>query len=303
MNKGTIGLYIILCFLPYAVFSCDHCACSIGVAYPGIVPQFNKHSIGLEYNVKKFTTHHSSILPVSNYTSDENFQSFTVHSKINFGKKLQVFGFLPYAINEQKERGVTNRINGLGDLSLFSLFSAFASNDSFCNAWKYNFQFGGGVKLPTGIYTTLGADQELNPNLQAGTGSVDFMLSQNSYLRSKSFGLNLYTVYKINSSNSEHFRFGNRLVSALQTFYLKDLRKFTLMPSLGATIDVANKNTHNGFVVSNSGSDMLSGLISCSVYYKNLIFSSQFMLPLFQNNKDDVVASKSDLKINISYNF
>ena len=172
----------LICFLFFsafatALFACDVCGCSMDGSYIGILPQFHKNFIGLNYSQLDFTTEHHILGQPSSTVSKEHFSTTELRGRINLSNRIQTFIFIPYATNSQSENGLQSTFSGIGDVRIIFNYNVLNTGDSLMNKWKHNLQAGAGVKLPTGSFNTLDRTQTVNPNLQAGTGSYDALMN------------------------------------------------------------------------------------------------------------------------------
>jgi hypothetical protein len=69
-------------------------------------------------------------------------------------------------------------------------------------------------------------------NLQAGTGSTDFIIN-GIYTIRKKLGFNAEAIGRINTFNNLQHKFGNRINIGLQAFYWFNVHGYSLLPHAG----------------------------------------------------------------------
>lgn len=292
---------LFLVFLSGICRSCDVCGCATGGINLGILPQFHKHFIGLNYNYRSFTSSHNGFSTAESSFSKEEFQSLEMRARINLKPRLHLFAFMPIQVNKQTEGIITTSIAGLGDFSTFVNYSIVLTADSLNKSIKHNLQAGGGIKLPIGRYTVLDAQSLLNPNIQAGTGSFDFLLNALYTFRFKKLGLNTTAFYKLNSSNSNQFRFGNRLNFASTLFYWVQNKSALFLPGAGIHFERAELDSHNTYKLSQSGGSALFASCSIDLYIKQFTCSLSGQFPVQQTSK--YIVTQPRFNVSAVYNF
>lgn len=268
----------ILFLLPASLFACDVCGCSAGTNNLGILPQFQRHFVGMRLNYRGFESHHHG----TTY-SQENFTTAELWGRFNPHRRWQIFAFVPYNIYQQNMNGDIRRNTGLGDVTLLSNFTLTNPDRYLDSDWKHNLMAGAGLKIPTGAWNRqLVNGTEQNPNLQPGTGSVDYMVNAIYTLRYKQWGLNTDVVYRLNSRNPSDFRFGNRFTAGSRAFYWLQSGKIGLLPSAGAGFEYGRHDLDEGLLVSESGGHCLMGVGGFDIYTPHFSAGVSYQQPLVQ---------------------
>jgi hypothetical protein len=176
-------------------------------------------------------------------------------------------------------------VHGLGDISLLANYVLLNTGDSLHRSWRQTLSLGGGMKLPTGRNNLAAADGgTLHPNIQPGTGSVDFLFSAAYTLRRGAWGASTDLLARWNTANNNHYQFGNRLSGSAKLFYWTNLRQITLLPNAGVFCDAARANRDDVDLLTGSegittlatlGLDAYSGHFSAGVSYQPPIWQSR----------------------------
>ena len=306
MKKHIFILFIINILTTYSLFACDICGCGVGSYYVGIMPQFQKHFVGIRYKNASFRSHllYSPVLQ-----TEENFQSTELWARIYPLPKMQVLAFVPYNFNAQRTNTNYLTANGLGDITLLANYNLFKTVDSLKTVWKHNVLVGGGVKLPTGKYEyNTRPDEVANPNFQLGTGSMDFLLSLTYTLRYQKAGINTDLNYKINTQNSDQYRFGNKVSGSLSGFYITDFgknlfKRLVLMPNAGVYWEHSQTDTRSAKNIQETGGYLVNANIGLETYYTTWAFGLSYQTPLSQNLAQGQIRSADRLVLHLTKMF
>lgn len=284
MRTLVIALAL-LAVLPEAT-ACDVCGCSIGGNYFGILPQFQRHFIGLRWSTEtSLTSLSTDAMRQGRYHSTEEFTSLDLVARFYPARRWQVLVLAPYRWNHQTEDGKSTRVQGIGDVSLLAHYVVFNTGDSLHYLWRQTLSIGGGLKLPTGQHHFTAVDGgTLNPNLQPGTGSTDFLLAAAYTLRRGPWGVATDLMARLNTSNDQHYRFGNRMSGSAKLFYWTNLRQLSCLPNAGVFLDVARTNrdgddflegSEGGTALATLGVDVFTGHFSAGVNFQPPLWQSR----------------------------
>lgn len=296
-------LYIVFAALTitYSAWACDMCGCSAGGSYFGILPMYQKHFVGLRWQNRAFETHHSITSPL---ISKEQFQTIDLWGRFYPTRRWQIFAFLPYNQFQKTEDGVTEQFKGFGDASVIAQYALVNTGDSVFHKFRHTLMLGGGVKIPTGKSNLKSNNGELaNPNLQLGTGSWDFIASMNYTLRYQKHGIFTDVTSRLNTTNTEGYRFGNRFSSTVKYFYWFDLAEGVIMPSVGVYGDYSQKDKEDGKRQNVNSGFAGFGSLGLDFYYKKLAISTLYQVPISQNLGEGLVKAENRLSVNLSFLF
>lgn len=225
--------------------ACTICGCSASNQYLGILPQFSKQFVGLQYQFRSFQSEHlaHSENGKSKF-SQEYYNTLQLWGRYNLSHRIQLFAFVPYVKNIKTEKADKMQIDGIGDISVLANYQLLTPNDS--STWKHSLQAGGGVKMPTGHFDkTTSLETEGLPNMQTGTNSLDYLMNVNYTLKRESIGLNLDASYTLTQPNDVGYKFGNRISAGLLAFYWFENPNFIVIPQLGVRYDHAEEDYEN----------------------------------------------------------
>ncbi|MCS6822458.1 MAG: hypothetical protein NZ551_11405 [Microscillaceae bacterium] len=300
MKKISL-LILVIIFAQIPSFSCDICGCGAGSYYLGFMPQLNRNLIGVRYRYMDFHTY--------GHRSWENTQEYfhitEVWARIYPHKKWQVMGFLPYSFNRQQTYTGNKYLQGINDVLFLANYQLINTLNDTISEKKHSLWLGGGVKLPTGKYQYNEMDTRVvaNPNFQLGTGSTDFLVNLVYTLRKNKWGINTEASYKINTSNSENYRFGNRFMTTTSFFYLRQVKNIALMPHVGFYAEYSGMDSRNQTEVEHTGGGALATSVGVDVFFKNFTWALHWQKPLMQNLGQGHIFAQNRLVVQMNVTF
>lgn len=278
--------------------ACDACGCGIGSYQFGILPQLNKNFAGIRYQTKN---DHST--PYHDLQTSESFRTVEFWGRFYPVRRVQVMALVPYSFNEQTVEKTTSSVHGLGDIVVVANYNLINNTDSLYQKVKHNLLLGGGVKLATGNYQKTAEGNDLNPNLQLGTGSFDGLMNAIYTIRYDKIGLNSDVTFKFNSVNSDHFRFGNRIAASSRLFSVLKVKESAFMPNIGFSTERNQKDEHYGSAIAESGGYANFLNLGTEAYFKNLSCGVTFQKPVSQKLSAGYVETGNRLMTHLTVMF
>jgi hypothetical protein len=282
--KHIIATMLCMC-LYCAAYACDVCGCSAGSQGLGMLPQFYKHFIGLQYQNRSYDAMHPGLTETSaREASADNYTTVQAWGRFQPTEHLQLFAFIPYQHNVQKPEGKPTTIqSGLGDITVIANAIVIKKSDSAGNAQLL--LVGGGIKLPTGRHNGTLPNNTGLPEAQPGTGSWDFVLNTNYTIKYRSVGINAEATYTLTTANKEDYKYGNRLSGALRAFYAKQLGDVTVMPQLGGRYEFALHDYDDygrKWLNEQTGGQVVYATAGLQAFYKKIGMQIGYNYPLSQ---------------------
>ncbi|XZF13151.1 hypothetical protein ACTHGU_15295 [Chitinophagaceae bacterium MMS25-I14] len=289
-----------------ATYACNVCGCSAGNQYLGILPQFYDHFIGFQYQYRSVHSDHPGLRPTDpKDPGTEYYNTFQVWGRYYIGKRVQLFGFVPYQYNLEVMDGKRTATSGIGDASM--LANVIIVKPKTEKDLQHSLLLGGGIKLPTGRYTGITEMDKLGlPNTQPGTGSWDFVADGNYTLRYKKTGINLDAAYTFTTANKYDYKYGNRLSTGLLGFYWWQKNKWKLLPQAGLKYEYTLHDYDNyskRWLNDQTGGSMLFASAGAQVYYKQFGLQCMYHLPLAQNFAQGNVTTIARLETGLFFLF
>lgn len=268
-----------------ALFACDLCGYGSSGNYVGIMPEFQKNIAGIRYRNNSFKTHIGQNNTETYLTRKESFATMELWGSVRLMKKIQLLFGLPYQSNSFSNKTGKTVIQGLGDANVSGLYTIYSINRLTKNnrAFYQMIHLSGGIKMPTGKYTKSG-DFSSGNLFSIGTGSSDWNAGLIYELKLQKTGFNLGVNYKMNNTNKDHYRYGNKLQSSFQLYRKIDLsEKATLSPNIGVSAENNDEDTHNGFDVYNSGGYLTNASFGMEMKVNRFLLGFNRQIPLQQS--------------------
>lgn len=238
----------LLLFASIPSIACDVCGGGGSGAFLGIVPQFERNIVGLRYQYQNF----SHPLTELNFNNGSRVNNDYFHRKELWfrtypHKRIQLMGFIPYAVHQRREVEGSSTIQSPGDFRIMANYMFINTGDSINVKWKNTLMGGLSLNLPTGKYRARDYNQQLlPPQFQPGTGAFGTTINMIYTTRIKKWGLNFDAFYTFNTTNESQYRFGNQLRSSLLIFRTLTLGNYKLMASAGGVLEHADTDYYYG---------------------------------------------------------
>jgi len=302
MKIKYILFYILLLISPSS-FACDACGCSNSGAYFGLMPQSNKSLIGLRYQHLNFVTHPDSHV----LRTEESFNVTEIYARFFPIKRVQVMAFLPYRFAQQITTSDTKKQNGISDATVlinYNVINTFMDKES-SSSFNHTLLVGGGIKVPTGRfkYDESNLTEVANANFQSGTGSTDFILSAFYTVNKNQWGLAMNASRKFNTTNIEHYRFGNQLYGTVDLYRSFPIGKLTLTPNVGVYGEKSELGTKEGKKVLETGGTLLNATVGVTLFANRWTVGVNAQQPLAQNLSAGFVQARSRGMIQVGWLF
>lgn len=191
---------------------------------------------------------------------------------------------VPFSIRKYEFEN-TLLVRGLGDISVTGNY-AFEVEDDAGNISSV-YIIGGGLKLPTGHYTLNDdAGKRMDPRLQPGTGTTDFLAAGAAYIYFDGVVLSFDAVAKINTTNTFGHHQGNAVnasLSASHSFFRDISYGFSLLGSGGLRFENYGRETVSGRLDQLSGSSSLYAVWGLHPSWEAIQWNLGIQIPLIQN--------------------
>lgn len=299
-----ISLTIIILSATISSFACEFCGCGVGNLYLGLMPEFKKTFFGLRY---QYTPYQTQVSGDASQFSKDYYHTIELWGGISIGKKWQILGFVPYQINYQNTDDGEKNLHGLGDISVianYKLLDKMKMNGG--RSTTHQLWVGGGLKIPTGKYSIdpNNPDTELGDvNSQAGTGSVDFFANASYNVRINKIGINTTATYKINTTNSEGYKFGNRFNASSFAFYAAKMKNSTVSPNIGILYQDTAPNDYQSSKVELTGGYLAMAAAGVEISFKTITIGGNVQLPFSQNFAEGQTEAKTRAMMHMTFSF
>ena len=185
--------------------------------------------------------------------SNDYYKTIELWSGWNLNSRWQILTFIPYQVNKQFTDDGIKEKQGIGDITLLTNYNVLHTAKK---GIQQQLWIGGGLKLPTGRYSMDVTSPDANKgdvNSMSGTGSTDFLLNAMYNLSVKNYGINTSANYKLNGSNKNDYKFGDRFTVNSFAYYRLRVKGFAITPNVGLLYEKSNMNTTNKTKVADTG--------------------------------------------------
>ena len=276
---------------------CDACGCSASGGGMGFSSMLNQNFVGIRYMNQSYTSRDG--LFRNSPWIDENFNTMQVWARIPVMKNLQVSALVPYHFHNRQLTTGEQKIDGLGDITVLALYTVFQTKSDSAQ-FIHQFQFGGGLKAPTGKYDAQNKGS-VNPSFQVGTGSWDYLLATEYTVRLKNLGLNSMLNYAFKTENDDNYQFGNQFNYGSTLFYQLETKGILIVPQAGIAGEVYGTNKQYQEDIRDTKGDIVFGKIGIELGKDKFSLGINSMLPINQNLTGGRVEANYRWSINVNY--
>lgn len=307
-------------FIYSNVLACDICNMNVS-----LMPEDNKNTFSLLYRSRLTegsytmlgtvpvtgTSRHAG--PSSEVTVHygkrvkEVYNVYDLRGVYYLNKKLSLTGSLPI-INNIKYMDDEKSFDfvELGDPMIIGNYNLV--NTKLTPGLKFNHKLnvGLGFKLPLGKSNVIINNELVEPDMQPGTGSLDFVFTSDYIFTIKNFGLLNNINYKFNTVNKDNqYKYGSSWNHTLILFYLKKMgNNVSVMPNAGFYYEYANTDKFNDNFIPQSGGMVTFGTFGLNFYFKKIRLEASYQEALHNSmNGNTQIPTKNRVIVGMSYYF
>jgi hypothetical protein len=306
MKKITLSCLLMILSFSFS-YGCDICGCGLGNNYLGILPEFQQHIIGFRFRYNSLRTHLGVGGTTSYLTNTESYATGELWGGWNLHQNLRLMFNVPYSFNTRENTTTHIQKNGLGDMSVQLYYALIQQRKTLHHhLFEQSLWVGAGIKLPTGQYNPADKNSSTqSTNLfQLGTGSTDFTMNIMYDARLEDAGINISATYKINTTNTYGYRYGNKFSTTAQLYYkFRIANSLTLATNTGIQYENCSLDTDQNFTVDVSGGKLLLGTVGAEANIKKIALGANWQTPLTQNLANGFVKANNRIMVHVAFIF
>ena len=298
-NKNYIGLYY-----RYRFFN--------GYAFQNDPHDFHLNTENLR-DSKARTNHEPNFDEASVNKSPKDYQLFqTIEIRGNYvlKEKINIQAIIPYVWNTvyykqsitfpKQMIDTTLRLSGIGDPILaFDYIQVFETG-----MIRHILKPGIGIKFPLGKYDAIGANgRRYEYDIQAGTGSFDFILRANYTITNDTWGVDAFINHRLNTWGKNDMLLGDKSNLMLTTYYTLKIKELSILPRIGVYYEWALRDRIHKEIINFSGGNTFFLQTGIDLMYKNFIIQSLYQHPLRENLNGQVIGNAGRFNVGVIYNF
>jgi hypothetical protein len=273
--KNTL-LLVFSIVLIFPVYACEICGATNSSLGFGSLEQGNKHSIGLHYQFRNYTSEHPILFSHLTEKSKEYFQRIEIKGQIRLNNWAQVQVSVPISYNFQKKNANTYLKTGLADPIITGVFYLLNKSDS-ANTKRVRWTAGAGIKIPLGAFP-IPEDELLL--LYPGTGTFDGQFQSTLYFKKNKWSTVIDLQGMIRGANKYQYKPGATFSSTL--FVQRSFKKWALFSGAQYAWNGTDYKDRKAINSSPSLGSILTGTLGLSVPYKKWLLQGNYHLPLVQ---------------------
>ncbi|MEP7375235.1 MAG: hypothetical protein ABI675_17680 [Chitinophagaceae bacterium] len=304
MKRFFITILLFVLFLSSR--ACDICGCGVGNFNPYLFPHLSKNFINFSYQYRYYKTHF--VENGEEMNNRERYNTFSLTGQYSPFKNLQLMTVVPFQVNRQSGPEGDKSLSRLGDivfLANYKLLDKITGKEK--DMLRQTLLAGAGIKLATGGYHFDESNETHvgNSNFQAGTGSTDYLLNAYYSVRYRKIAVSTGVTYKMNTENKLGYRFGNRLLNVTQVKYIKDIKNFSIVPSIGISFEKMQEDKQDGIKVdrSRTGGYNTQLLLGADFNTAKWALGVNYSASVKQNLAAGQIDARPGLNIHLSYSF
>ncbi len=298
---NRLWLVAAFCALSLPLLACDACGCSISQSYTGVMPQLGGHYLGIWWQHQAYRIQTEDAFTGSRQEHQEYFNTIELRGRLQLLPRLQLSAIMPYAQRYRPGEGSGTFLNGLADPVVLLHGVIIDNGDSTAARVQHRLVAGAGVKAPLGQFQQPGPEEVVNPNLQIGTGSWDFLLNASYTLRWGSWGVNTDFTYRYNGESANGYQFGDRISGVASLFRLEQLGQWQLMPNAGLFYERAWLDVENGFFRTNTGGNAMMAALGVESFRSGYNIGLSLNLPVRQNWNGGLLRARPRVALHFNY--
>jgi hypothetical protein len=275
--------------------ACDLCGGVGSNASIGIFAANQFHLVGWRSQVRSF---YSYLYGIKH--SSETFWQNDLTFRTQLGRKVQIYGTIPFQVARQKTDFNATLVQGIGDPNVLFTYALIDRKDSMHVTQDF-LNIGLRVKMPLGKSGNYPLDLK---NLYPGTGSWDGLLLANYTRRLDSrFSIQAEASHTLKGTDQASYRYGNSTQISSVFIYNRKVNSARLITSCGFQQDWFASSRYQGSILMEQANNGYVSSVKASVNLLTYhwLFSLQAQKAMFQSLSQGAIQQKIVFGLNVNY--
>lgn len=304
--------------LAVSVYACDQCSCGLLL---GVQPKDHANNFGLQWRMRylrgdlmavgpellvlKHGGAHGDAPHGTQASYIETYSVLEARGEVWFTDRASATASIPVLSNFQSVDGVAHAdLQAVGDPMLLVRYAVFGSTSGLDTVrWRHRVTVGLGVKMPLGRSDVVQHGEELDHDLQPGSGTWDPLMSLEYMVRRRNWGAALGATARYNGERTDGYRMGHSGSLTAEVFRIIPLGSFKVLPSAGCYWEGALHDREHGVADATTGGLVVFSHVGCRLWWHNLGMALTWQHALRNDLGASMVPNRNRYTAGVIYNF
>lgn len=292
--QKTKWILSILSILYWNSWSCDICNSGASNTSSSSIGGLHNY-IGLQYQYLHFN--YKETIASDSPIAQDKINTMQLVGQYYLTKKININWNIPYQYNIRENSTEKVERSGLGDISFTSNYKWISHNEN------HHISLGLGLKLPTGKFDLVRANQNQTSANQIGTGSLDVLLPLQYSFVQKKYNWSISGQYSFKGKNEYDYQYGNQIHLETGGNYILFEKKHALEAGLNLSYDHFGNISRFDIEDDQTDGYMVNTKLNLTYKTKNWVFGGYYQIPITQNLLNDEVSFQKSLGVLTYYQF
>ncbi len=299
MLRRSLLLSVLFLVFQQNGFACDACGCSISGGGIGLLANYKKNFVALNWSGARFVGS-----PLHGSGGTDIFNTVELSLRFHISKRFKVQLNQPYRYNTRRIGENSDGRSGISDTRIVATY-AILKDWPISKRIRLYFEVGGGIKLPLGAYDKDIQKKNLPENFNVGNGSWGYLFQPNLLLTRYNLGLIINGFFQLNEKTKDGYHFGNQTAIRTAVFYDAYLGKgFSIAPAAGVYYERIGQDRY-AFQSDVPGTGGRGTFLQTGTTfkYKQWSYNFTYSFPLKQSYSEEAVDARGRISTQITYLF
>lgn len=298
MSKRILLLWGLLCSTTL-LLACDVCGCGANGYGAGLLSAYRYNTMSVRWYYSPFEQELDQGSPTI-----DGFHRMDFSLRYHIGERWISNLVQPYQWNHRAgpDRSIT--LDGLGDSRLM-LSYVLLDNTLIGEKGQLYWEFGTGVKAPTGKFDDDIYQSDLPENFNIGNGSWASLWQTTVLYSWSQFGWVTNMTYQINGRTNDDYHFGNQLSLSSMCFVRQPLSESAeIIPFAGVFYEKVDQDLfYEDNVAHGTGGEGYYLTVGLNTKYRDFLLGCSLFTPFRQKYAEGEMEAQTRLTLDLTYAF